>query len=172
MIYNKIIQIRMSEELLAFCKTRPNVSLFIRSLIRYAKNKKSKKEGLIEVSSEIKARSPYIFFAELVKVVDGDTVILNADLGFNIQTKITARLAGIDVPETGSPGSEQTRKFVETRLTKNNLIVESRTKDKYGRYLVYIYYHRSATKFEDILRSGRVINEELIKNGLAKEYKD
>ena len=45
---------------------------------------------------------------ELLKVVDGDTIDVLIDLGFNITIKQRVRLDGIDAPESMS--SDQTEK--------------------------------------------------------------
>ena len=41
--------------------------------------------------------------AEVVRVVDGDTVVLNCDLGFRLNIQIKARLYGINAPEMRGP---------------------------------------------------------------------
>ncbi len=41
----------------------------------------------------------FSYNASLVKVIDGDSVILQVDLGFNILTTQTFQLAGLDAPE-------------------------------------------------------------------------
>ena len=37
---------------------------------------------------------------EVVKIVDGDTIDVNIDLGFNLTKKERVRVAGIDTPES------------------------------------------------------------------------
>ena len=110
MLKNEKIQIRSSEELLDYCKNNfENVSLFIRQAIREKID-----SGLLTDPSlsfiEIRARTPYTFFAELDRVVDGDTIVVDADLGFFIKLNVKLRLAGINAPdiktETGK-GDEQ-----------------------------------------------------------------
>lgn len=41
----------------------------------------------------------YEYAAQVVEVVDGDTIKLDVDLGFSIRQKMTLRLYGIDTPE-------------------------------------------------------------------------
>jgi endonuclease YncB( thermonuclease family) len=52
------------------------------------------------------------------------------------------------------------------------LIIETRKKERYGRYLTYIYYSKEYDDFEGIIRNGKMINEELVKAGLAVKYGD
>jgi len=42
----------------------------------------------------------YRYQAKLIRVVDGDTVDAEIDLGFNIYIRERIRLMGIDTPET------------------------------------------------------------------------
>ena len=42
--------------------------------------------------------SSYNYQATIVKIVDGDTVKLDIDLGFKIHIAVTARLHGINAP--------------------------------------------------------------------------
>jgi endonuclease YncB( thermonuclease family) len=50
------------------------------------------------------------------------------------------------------------------------LIVETRKKGKYARFLAYIYYSTEHDDFEGIIRNGKMINEELVRVGLAERY--
>ena len=55
----------------------------------------------------------FIYHAELEKVVDGDTIDVTLDLGFNVKLhKQRCRLAGIDTPES------RTRDLAEKALGK------------------------------------------------------
>lgn len=45
----------------------------------------------------------YEYDAELVRVIDGDTFVLDVDLGFYVRTRQHIRLAGIDCPEKNTP---------------------------------------------------------------------
>ena len=40
--------------------------------------------------------------AKLVRIIDGDSFVLDLDLGFHITKRVTARLAGADTPELRS----------------------------------------------------------------------
>ena len=160
--------------MLEYCRSKPNASRFVRSLIRYEQRRRSsKKLEALSASPEIRVKTPYTFFARTVKIVDGDTIVLDADLGFYVKAQVKVRLAGINVPPLTTTKGKEAMEFLKSRLSyKNNLVIESRKKDKYGRYLAYIYYHRIHTKFEDIVRLGKVVNEELLIHGLAEKYED
>jgi micrococcal nuclease len=100
----------------------------------------------------------------VVKVVDGDTIDINAPDGNFKDTRI--RLLGIDTPETEkSPGGamyygkEASEFAAKTVLGQNVTVVMdkmSKTRDKYNRLLCHIR-----------LSDGKILNEELISEGFA-----
>lgn len=49
----------------------------------------------------------YEFPMELVRVIDGDTIVANIDLGFNLYKKATIRLLNIDTHELHGPNREK-----------------------------------------------------------------
>src|SRR4030042_2280883 len=153
---NNKIQIRISEELLDYCKKNfQNVSLFIREAIR----DKIDSGSLVDPSKEfieIRAKSTYTYHATLEKVIDGDTLLVNFDLGFFISVKEKVRLIGINAPELNTKKGKEAAAFIEKELNGANLIVETRKKEKYGRFLAYIYYYKKSKDFEDIIRNGKL----------------
>jgi len=170
MLEDQKVQIRISKELLEYCKANSeNLSLFIREAMR-----EKIASGLLTDPSlsfvEIRCKTPYTYFAKLDRVVDGDTLLINFDAGFfiNYQTKI--RLIGINTPEANTKEGQEAIRFIEKELKNANLIVETRKKEKYGRFLAYVYYSSKYKDFEDIIRFGKLLNEELVKNGLANRY--
>ena len=48
-------------------------------------------------------RDQYIRRARIVRLVDGDTVILDVDMGMSITVRATVRLMGINTPEVRGP---------------------------------------------------------------------
>jgi micrococcal nuclease len=164
------IQIRISSELVDYCKKNfENVSLFIREAMSEKID-----SGLLTDPSlsfiEIRCRTPYSYYAKLESVVDGDTLSINFDLGFFLTLKETVRLIGIDAPEINTKKGKEAAAFVESELKNAHLIIETRKKEKYGRYLAYVYYSKKYKDFVDIIRHGKLLNEELVKAGLANRY--
>ena len=121
----------------------------------------------------------YQYKAYVLKVVDGDTIDLEIDLGFNIRVRERVRLLGIDTPETYGVrhDSDQYRagiiakQFVESKLipigTNDYVIIETEKdkKGKYGRYLARIWY------CDDLAQHlWRCINDVLLEEGLARKY--
>lgn len=101
----------------------------------------------------------YCYKAKVVKVVDGDTVTLDIDLGFKLWWKVNCRLADINALELGK-GGEKARDYVMERLIPGQDVeIKSRKLDKYGRPVITLYYN------------GVNINENLILTGHAQPYK-
>ena len=108
----------------------------------------------------------YRYHAICTKVIDGDTIKADVDLGFRIKVSTTIRLLGIDTPEVRTKNlSEKERglkakKYLKDLLKQNKNIftLESVSVDKYGRCLGTIYINNTN------------INKKLIKEGYAKKY--
>lgn len=83
---------------------------------------------------------------EIIKVVDGDTVDILIDLGFNVIYKERIRLANIDTPEVNSRNDQEkllgneAKEYLSIWLKNQNILKIKTTKDdKYGRILGEIY---------------------------------
>jgi len=109
----------------------------------------------------------YLYEAELIRVVDGDTIDAWIDLGFNITVRRRIRLWGINAPETRTLDLEEKRegKLAKARLeeilsiNRGSFSVKSIGVDKYGRCLGEIY-------LQDVN-----INKQLLAEGLVEVYK-
>ena len=99
----------------------------------------------------------YEYRAHVTRVIDGDTLEVNVDLGLGVSRKERVRLAGVDTPETWRPktdaekahGKEATAFVMECVLAQD--IILNTVKDrqgKYGRYLGYIKYTCGIDKVE------------------------
>ena len=114
--------------------------------------------------------------AEVLRWVDGDTVWLKIDLGFYTHRETDVRLARINAPERVEWSLrglvDEVKAYNEKRLPPGSVcIVEITKRDKYGRWLGEIRYLEGSSVREDILQNGRVLNDELLENGLVKVYK-
>ena len=168
------IQIRVSSELFDLASSKSgNFSRYVRELIRNDLEESNKKTNikLEELPPEIRVKTPYTFYAELEHVVDGDTVRIIADLGFYIRANIKVRLSKVNAPEASTKEGKKATAFVEKELSGCRLVVETKKRDKYDRYVSFIYYHPEYTQFVDIVRYGKIINDEIVKEGLAKQVK-
>lgn len=108
--------------------------------------------------------------ARILRVIDGDTVEAEIDLGFRVSLRATLRLAGIDTPELRGPTREAGRAatdYLELLLSKlagpERQVTVRTQKDrtgKYGRYLA------------DLVVGGRSLNEALVLAGHARPMED
>ena len=120
----------------------------------------------------------YIYKAELIRVVDGDTVDLIINLGFDTSRKERFRLYGIDAPEMNTPAGKDAKKWLEDALMPLEVIyvqtIQLPTKamrDKYGRFLAVLYSDLGNLRANIppktlVLES---INSQMIEAGHAKE---
>ena len=108
------------------------------------------------------------------KVVDGDTIDVTIDLGFDLYKKERVRVAGIDTPEKRTRNLEEKVLGIDATNWLKAKLAEAITGDdeltirtelsggigKYGRLLGWLY-----------IGDGDVsLNEEMIKQGYAWEY--
>ena len=75
--------------------------------------------------------------ARLNRVIDGDTVDLVVDVGFNISHLIRVRLARIDTPKANTPEGKVSTEFVKDLFSDSdyNCHLVSRKKGKWGRWI-------------------------------------
>lgn len=95
-------------------------------------------------ASNIMSALAWYYQAELVRVIDGDTVVMRVDLGFSIYSEHAIRLAGINCPEHGTPEGDAATAFTRQWFVDHPNGLEIQTfkgseTEKYGRYLAYVY---------------------------------
>ena len=110
-----------------------------------------------------------------IRVIDGDTIEADVDLGFRIKQRQVIRLAGIDAPELHAldEGDREQARIAKSWLgvmtigdeTRpiHEVVMHSTKLDKYGRSLATIWS-----------RSGKVwnnVNEWMVENGHAAPMK-
>lgn len=104
----------------------------------------------------------FIYLATVKKVVDGDTLDLQIDLGFGVFTQQRVRLLGINAAEHGSELGDKATAFVKDWVAEHGPTFTARTqkdkREKFGRYLV--------TLLSDVEDLGQA----LIDAGLALPY--
>ena len=111
----------------------------------------------------------YTYFVKSVdRVVDGDTIDISIDLGFDLTKKERVRLAGIDTPEKRTKDQKekemgyQATEFLEMHLMEaKKLTVKTEKEGKFGRMLGWLY--KSET-------DSTSINQIMIDKGYAWAY--
>jgi micrococcal nuclease len=107
----------------------------------------------------------FFYQAKVAHVVDGDTVDLLIDLGFDLMPKVRIRLHGVNTPESRTRDLEEkelglaAKDYVYDWLSANDYVYVRILKDgsgKHGRISGYIYADDKMTKClnDDIIDSG------------------
>ena len=112
----------------------------------------------------------FSYLCKLQRVVDGDTIDVNIDLGFHIWHKVRVRMLGIDTPESRTRNLEEkalglaSKARLKELLKGQKLDIEcSKEKGKFGRVLGIVF----ATDKE----GNRIdCNNQLILEGHARPY--
>lgn len=117
--------------------------------------------------------SLYTYKAEVARVVDADTFLLTIDTGFDNWLDSRVRLRGIDAPEISTALGRRAYRYVKKALGNRPVVIKSYKEEKYGRYLVDLFYMRKKVSDpQQIAKEGIFLNQELLDLGLAKLYKD
>jgi micrococcal nuclease len=116
-------------------------------------------------------KDPYIYRIKSVgRVVDGDTIDADIDLGFDISLTKRIRLAGIDTPESRTTDAKEkalgldAKNWLKHRLEEaKDIIIRTQLPDsteKYGRIIGQLYING-----EDV-----PLNQQMITEGYALAY--
>lgn len=107
---------------------------------------------------------------KLTGVVDGDTIDVDIDLGFNVSYAQRVRLAGIDTPESRTTDKAEkvlgleAKEYLKSKLKDAKLIVIKTEKpdssEKYGRILGWLYVDGNTIS----------VNDQMIEDGYAWGY--
>ena len=110
------------------------------------------------------------YVKKVTKVVDGDTIDVDIDLGFDISFSSRVRLAGIDTPESrttdkmekalGLESKEYLKKAIDASKTVVIKTEKMDSSEKYGRILGWLFLDGSRVS----------VNEQMIADGYAWGY--
>jgi len=116
-------------------------------------------------------QDPYIYrIREIHKVVDGDTIDADIDLGFSISLTKRIRLAGVDTPESRTKDEYEKKLGLESKewLKKRcenakDILIKTELPDsteKYGRIIGHLFINGEETS----------LNNQMIVEGYAWTY--
>ena len=114
----------------------------------------------------------YEYKCKVKRVVDGDTMDVILDLGFDIHHAVRVRMAGIDTPESRTRDKDEkargklSKAFLKESIKGKKIILKTKIKDakgKFGRVIAEVW-----AEFEE--GSLRNINELMIKECYAVRY--
>ena len=116
----------------------------------------------------------YRYNAKLLRVVDGDTIDVMIDLGFDIQIKKRVRFLGINAPESRTRDLEEKKRGLAAKERVKCILAENETFEihseelgKYGRVLGSIYITKLDKK--DFL-TKKCLNDILVSENHAVVY--
>ena len=116
-------------------------------------------------------KDPYIYrIKEITKVVDGDTIDADIDLGFDISLTKRIRLAGVDTPESRTSDANEKKYGLESKEwlkhkveSAKNILIKTELPDsteKYGRIIGHLFVNDQESS----------LNDQMITEGYAWEY--
>ena len=107
----------------------------------------------------------YRYKATLNRIIDGDTIDVNIDLGFDVKIKQRVRLYGINTPEVRTKDLKEKERGIEAteylkKILPKEFIIQTilNKRGKYGRVLGILW-----VKEENI-------NERMVNEGYATKY--
>ena len=110
----------------------------------------------------------YEYACEVKRVVDGDTIDVVLDLGFDILFKSRVRLYGIDTPESRTRNLDEKARgkmagaYLKEAVEKGEkVVIQTKLKDSRGKY---------GRVLGNVVVDGVNINEAMIENFLAVAY--
>lgn len=107
----------------------------------------------------------YEYRAKVVRVIDGDTIECEIDLGFYVKTIQRLRLLHINAPEikgrTKLEG-EKSKEYLTNRLLNKEVIIKTNRNKSFDRWLAEVFLEENGNTIN--------ISEEMIKIGLAAPY--
>mgnify|MGYP002507759389 CR=1 FL=1 len=116
-------------------------------------------------------RDPYIYrIKQITKVVDGDTIDADIDLGFDISLSKRIRLAAVDTPESRTADANEKKYGLESKEwlkhkveNAKNILIKTELPDsteKYGRIIGHLFINDQETS----------LNNQMIDEGYALAY--
>jgi len=104
----------------------------------------------------------YVYAATLDRVIDGDTFVLNVDLGFRINTHFKFRLLGVDAPELDTEEGKRAKTFAIDELSPRPLLVRTyKERRSFDRWVAEVFFE-SADGFyhsfsEHLIEQGHAV---------------
>jgi len=108
-------------------------------------------------------KNMYTYKAKVTKIVDGDTIDVDIDLGFYIRVTKRIRFSFINAPERYTDAGKQATSFLNSTIPVGSFVIiktEIDKADKYGRVLAEIFTDENSIS----------VNKTMIEKGYAEYY--
>ena len=99
----------------------------------------------------------YTFKATCTNVVDGDTLDIDLDLGFETFAKRRVRLLNVDTPERGQENYKEATALTRSCVENKDIYVQTYKSDVFGRYLANVWYEDGKYCLNDELRNAGLL---------------
>lgn len=117
-------------------------------------------------------KSPYYTYkAQVLSVIDADTLWVRITMGFGNFYTQKIRLKGIDAPPLGTKAGDAAKVFLEAQLNNCEFIaIKTYWRDKFLRYLADVFYLPGEPDLLTVIQTGKYLNNDLVQEGFAKAY--
>jgi micrococcal nuclease len=95
----------------------------------------------------------YVYRAEIIRVIDGDTFVANVDLGFETFTHIVVRLHMVNAPELHTPGGEEAKVYLMRFMAEPVILRSYKDQRSFARWVC------------DVFQNGKSLTDEIINAG-------
>lgn len=115
----------------------------------------------------------FTYSARLVRVVDGDTLVVALEVSPGVFLEQKLRLRGLDCPEIDTPEGKAAKRLVEATLTPaTRLTIHTTKPDKYDRYLADVFVGGASANSDPPSsisepREALFLNNAVLENGHA-----
>lgn len=106
---------------------------------------------------------PWTYKVKEFRVIDGDTIDAELDLGFNVRIMQRIRLARINAPEMSTESGPASKAQLEKLLEASEITIQTKRSvtdqhDKYGRYIAEVWVENNN------------LNDLMLEHGFAVKY--
>ena len=110
----------------------------------------------------------FTYAATLLRVVDGDTLVVELEVSPGVFIEQKLRLRGLDCPELKTSAGKAAKRFVDALVGRTTAVVINTSKpDKYDRYLADVFLTTEAAATGSGQAGEIFLNNHLLENGQA-----
>lgn len=111
----------------------------------------------------------FAYKAWIERIIDGDTLWLTIDTGFDTIARQKIRLRGVDTPEINFDEGKKAKEFVQRQLkTCPFVLIKTYKTDKYDRYIADLFYLKNEDNLEKMCSEGILLNSEIVTRGYGR----
>ena len=102
----------------------------------------------------------YRYRIRVVRVIDGDTVEADVDLGFYTRIRTNLRIYGVDCPELNTDAGKAARDYLDNAVQQSGgeWTADTKKADKYGnRWDAVIWLNDTTTLADHLVKHGHAV---------------